>query len=73
MPDTAGSAVERARLVQALAGLSSSDQEVLRLIAWEALDVARAAMLAYCPTFGRIDNGTFTELPGNAGAPDAAW
>jgi hypothetical protein len=38
-----------------------------------AADASGQHMLAYCPTFGRIDNGKFTELPGNAGAPDAAW
>jgi hypothetical protein len=38
-----------------------------------AADAGGQHMLAYCPTFGRIDNGRFTELPGNAGAPDAAW
>jgi hypothetical protein len=38
-----------------------------------AADASGQHMLAYCPNFGRIDNGTFTELPGNAGAPDAAW
>jgi hypothetical protein len=29
--------------------------------------------LASCPAFGRIDNGTFTPLPGNAGIESAAW
>jgi len=38
-----------------------------------AADAGGQNVLAYCPTFGRIDNGKFTELPGNAGAPDAAW
>lgn len=38
-----------------------------------AADASGQHMLAYCPTFGRIDNGKFTELPGSASAPDAAW
>jgi hypothetical protein len=38
-----------------------------------AADASGQHMLAYCPSFGRIDNGKFTELPGMAGAPDAAW
>jgi RNA polymerase sigma-70 factor (ECF subfamily) len=48
MPDTAGSVAERARMAQALAALSSSDQEVLRLIGWEELDLAGAAIAMGC-------------------------
>ena len=48
VPDTAGSVAERARLAQALAALSSSDHEVLRLIAWEELDLAGAAIAMGC-------------------------
>jgi hypothetical protein len=29
--------------------------------------------LAYCPYFSRIDNGTLTQLPHNAGVFAAAW
>jgi RNA polymerase sigma-70 factor, ECF subfamily len=48
VPGTAGSVAERARLAQALATLSSSDLEVLRLIAWEELDLAGAAIAMGC-------------------------
>jgi RNA polymerase sigma-70 factor (ECF subfamily) len=48
VPDTAGAVAERARLAQALATLSGSDQEVLRLIGWEELDLAGAAVAMGC-------------------------
>lgn len=38
-----------------------------------AADASGQHTLADCPTFGRIDNGRFTELPDSAGASDAAW
>jgi RNA polymerase sigma-70 factor, ECF subfamily len=48
VPDTAGAVTERDRLAQALASLTASDQEVLRLIGWEELDLAGAALAMGC-------------------------
>jgi RNA polymerase sigma-70 factor (ECF subfamily) len=48
VPDTAGAVAERARLAQALGTLSSSDQEVLRLIGWEELNLTGAAIAMGC-------------------------
>lgn len=47
-PDTAGAVTERARLQRALAGLTASDQEALRLVGWEELDLAEAALAMGC-------------------------
>lgn len=47
-PDTAGVVTERALLERALAGLSSSDQEALKLVGWEELDLAEAAQAMGC-------------------------
>jgi RNA polymerase sigma factor (sigma-70 family) len=48
VPDTASAVTERVRLGDALAGLTASDQEVLRLIGWEELDLAGAALAMGC-------------------------
>jgi RNA polymerase sigma-70 factor, ECF subfamily len=48
VPDTASAVTERARLGAALAGLTAADQEVLRLIGWEELDLAGAALAMGC-------------------------
>jgi hypothetical protein len=37
------------------------------------IDAAGRHTLAYCPDFGRIDNGRFTPLPHNSGEFAAAW
>jgi hypothetical protein len=37
------------------------------------IDSAGRHTLAYCPDFGRIDNGRFTPLPHNSGEFAAAW
>jgi hypothetical protein len=37
------------------------------------IDASGQHTIAYCPVFGRIDNGTFTPLPGNRGEFAAAW
>jgi hypothetical protein len=37
------------------------------------IDPAGRHTLAYCPDFGRIDNGRFTPLPHNSGEFAAAW
>ena len=42
-PDLADGVVERARIREALGSLSALDQETLRLVAWEGLDLAGAA------------------------------
>jgi RNA polymerase sigma factor (sigma-70 family) len=47
-PDTAAAVTERARLVQALASLTASDREALRLVGWEELDLAEAALAMGC-------------------------
>jgi RNA polymerase sigma factor (sigma-70 family) len=47
-PDTAAGVAERATLEQALASLTTSDQEALRLIGWEELDLAEAALAMGC-------------------------
>jgi RNA polymerase sigma factor (sigma-70 family) len=47
-PDTAAGVTERARLEQALASLTASDREALRLIGWEELDLAEAALAMGC-------------------------
>lgn len=48
VPDTARAVTERARLAQALVGLTAADQEVLRLVGWEELDLAGAALAMGC-------------------------
>ena len=48
VPDTAGAVVERIRLAYALAGLPAGDREALRLIGWEELDLAGAAVVMGC-------------------------
>jgi RNA polymerase sigma factor (sigma-70 family) len=47
-PDMAAAVTERASLEQALASLAVSDQEVLRLVGWEELDLAEAAVVMGC-------------------------
>jgi RNA polymerase sigma-70 factor, ECF subfamily len=48
VPDTARSVAERIRVEQALASLSEADQEALRLVGWEELDLAGAALAMGC-------------------------
>ncbi len=48
VPDAAGSIAESARLRSALATLSELDQEALRLVGWEELDLAAAALAMGC-------------------------
>lgn len=47
-PDTAGEVTQRARLERALATLTATDQEALRLVGWEELDLAEAALAMGC-------------------------
>jgi RNA polymerase sigma factor (sigma-70 family) len=47
-PDLAEGVVERARIREALGLLSEIDQEALRLVAWEGLDLAAAAKVMGC-------------------------
>lgn len=47
-PDLADAVAERARLRQALERLSETDQEALRLVGWEELDLAGAAAAMGC-------------------------
>jgi RNA polymerase sigma factor (sigma-70 family) len=47
-PDLADGVVERARIREALGSLSALDQETLRLVAWEGLDLAWAAEVMGC-------------------------
>ena len=47
-PDLADGVVERARINEALGMLSEADQEALRLVAWEGLDLADAAKVMGC-------------------------
>lgn len=47
-PDTAAEVTQRARLERALASLTASDQEALRLVGWEELDLAEAALAMGC-------------------------
>jgi RNA polymerase sigma factor (sigma-70 family) len=48
VPDEAGSIAEIARIRAALATLSEPDQEALRLVGWEELDLAAAALAMGC-------------------------
>ncbi|HEX9520559.1 MAG TPA: sigma-70 family RNA polymerase sigma factor [Streptosporangiaceae bacterium] len=48
VPDLAAAVTERARLAEALALLSEEDQEALRLVGWEELDLAGAARAMGC-------------------------
>jgi RNA polymerase sigma factor (sigma-70 family) len=48
VPDAAGSIAESARITAALATLSELDQETLRLVGWEELDLAAAAVAMGC-------------------------
>jgi RNA polymerase sigma factor (sigma-70 family) len=47
-PDLADGVTERARLQQALECLTETDQEALRLVGWEELDLAGAAVAMGC-------------------------
>jgi RNA polymerase sigma factor (sigma-70 family) len=47
-PDLADAVTERARLRQALERLPAADQEALRLVGWEELDLAGAAAAMGC-------------------------
>ena len=47
-PDPAKAVTERGRLERALASLTGSDQEVLRLVGWEELDLAGTALAMGC-------------------------
>jgi RNA polymerase sigma factor (sigma-70 family) len=48
VPDPATAITERERIVQALHRLSARDQEALRLVGWEELDLAGAAVAMGC-------------------------
>ncbi len=48
LPDPADAVAERGRLRQALASLRQADQEALRLVGWEELDLAGAAVAMGC-------------------------
>ncbi|HEY2549592.1 MAG TPA: sigma-70 family RNA polymerase sigma factor [Streptosporangiaceae bacterium] len=48
VPDPAGAVAEQERLRQALGSLSKTDQEALRLVGWEELDLAGAALAVGC-------------------------
>lgn len=48
VPDPAAVFSERQRVIQALSNLSEADQEALRLVGWEGLDVAGAALAMGC-------------------------
>ena len=48
VPDPAAGIAERARLAQALQRLAEPDREALRLVGWEELDVAGAALAMGC-------------------------
>ncbi len=48
VPDHATAITERERLIQALHRLPSRDQEVLRLVGWEELDLAGVALAMGC-------------------------
>lgn len=48
VPDPAAAVSERERIAQALARLAEPDQEALRLIGWEELDLAGAALAMGC-------------------------
>ncbi len=47
-PDPAAGIAERARLAQALQRLAEPDREALRLVGWEELDLAGAALAMGC-------------------------
>ena len=47
-PDPASAVSERARIAQALSQLNEADREALRLIGWEELDIAGAALVMGC-------------------------
>jgi RNA polymerase sigma-70 factor (ECF subfamily) len=47
-PDPAAVVSERQRVIQALSELTEPDQEALRLVGWEGLDVAGAALAMGC-------------------------
>lgn len=47
-PDPADGVAERARMEQALRQLTERDQEALRLVGWEELDLAGAALAMGC-------------------------
>jgi RNA polymerase sigma factor (sigma-70 family) len=47
-PDPAGVLAENSRLMHALASLSPKDQEALRLVGWEDLDLSGAALAMGC-------------------------
>ncbi len=48
VPDPAAAVSERQRIAQALQRLSETDREALRLIGWEELDIAGAALVMGC-------------------------
>ncbi len=48
VPDPAAAISERHRIAQALEQLSEGDREALRLIGWEELDIAGAALVMGC-------------------------
>ena len=48
VPDPATAVTERERLTQALRSLPARDQEALRLVGWEELDLAGAALAMGC-------------------------
>jgi len=56
-------------------GYSGQLQEARAVASCQVLGIDPTGQhsLAYCPGFGRIDNGVFTPLPHNQGAILAAW
>lgn len=48
VPDPAAAISERQRIIQALSKLAEPDQEALRLIGWEGLDLSGAALAMGC-------------------------
>jgi hypothetical protein len=57
------------------AGYAGQRQEAIAVASCQVLgaDPTGQHTLAYCPHFSRIDNGTLTPLPDNAGVFAAAW
>jgi len=48
VPDPAAAISERQRIIQALSSLAERDQEALRLVGWEGLDLTGAALAMGC-------------------------
>lgn len=81
VPDPADQVADRSAAVAALAVLRPTDQEVLRLVAWEGLDPRQAAAVLGCTTTafkvrlhrarGRLDRALERTDDVGSGAPDA--